>query len=316
MPNTIDYASIFNQQLANKFAVSLRTANMESNMLGITWDGGKYVNIPSIVTQGLGTVSGCAVPDGDYVFDFEPHEMQWYRGRSFSIPRYAVNETNFALNVGNLLNSFVEQQVIPEVDKLRIGHVADKAITYTPDSGTTYPFVTYEGASESATPLKDLLDDIGLIKDRIGEDKRIICYISTKKKTAIMTDSAISKYLAVRDEERNGANVRIEMINDVPLIGVPSDYMHSKWTINDGSTSGQTAGGVVADDTNGKVLNWVLMAEGTAIAVGYPRVSKIISPDENQNGDCWKLMFTTYHGCFVPGQRIPGIQANVKGASS
>lgn len=314
MPNSIDYAGIFNQALANKFAVSLRTADLENNTLGITWDGGKYVNIPSIVMQGLGTVQGCAVPDGDYAFDFEPHEMQWYRGRSFSIPRYAVNETNFALNVGSLLNSFVEQQVIPEVDMLRIGHVADKAIGYTPDSGTTHPCVTYEGASASSTPLDDLLKDIGRIKNRVGEGRRIWCYISTAKKTELMLSNELSRYLSVREEDRSGVNVRVEAINDIPLIGVPSDYMHSKWTLRDGTTSGQEAGGLAVDST-GKTLNWLLVTEGSAIAVGYPRVSKIITPDENQAGDCWRVMFTTYHGCFVPAQRILGLQANVQGTA-
>jgi hypothetical protein len=310
MATTIDFASIFNQELANKFAITLRTAPLEDNTLGIRWDGGKYINVPSITMQGLGTVQGCIAPDGEYAFDFEPFELQWYRGRTFSIPRYAVNETNFTLNVGNMLNSFVEQHVIPETDKLRIGTAADKAISHTGGD-----CVTYEGASASATPLADLIADIGLLQDRVGEDKRIYCFISTKKKTAIMKSSELSKYLSVRELERNGANVKVEALNDVPLIGVPSSYMHTKWKLNDGTTSGQEAGGVTPD-TGDRTLNWLLVTEGSAIAIGYPRIDKIITPDQNQDGNCWKMIFTDYHGLIVPKERVVGLHANVAGTES
>lgn len=306
MPNSIAYASVFNQVLDEAFAISSRTSFMENNGLGIVWQGGKEVKIPKLALQGLGTVVGCTVPNGDVTFGYETKQMQWDRGRTFKIGRYDVDETNFALNAGVLLGNFAKQHVIPEQDKLRISTVAKAAL----DAG----HVTYEGASASSTPLKDLLADIGTVQDKIGEDVQLYILISGTKKTALMSSSEITKYLSVRDYEVRSVSTKVDAINDQYLIQCPTSYMETIFTLRDGTTSGQEAGGVVAASGSKKV-NWVIVARDAVIAVGYPRVEKIITPDENQDGDCWKIMFRNYHGLFVLENKLDGLHVNVQGAA-
>ena len=66
MANTINYAQVFNSVLDEKFAILSRTNYMEQNSNGIIWQGGHTINVPKLTLQGLGTVSGCTIPDGDY----------------------------------------------------------------------------------------------------------------------------------------------------------------------------------------------------------------------------------------------------------
>lgn len=103
MPNQINYAQVFNRILDEKFYILPRTAWMENTNPGIVWEGGKEVKIPMLSADGLGDMSGYSAPNGDLTLDWETKQMQWYRGRNFSIGRYDVDDTNFALSVGNAL---------------------------------------------------------------------------------------------------------------------------------------------------------------------------------------------------------------------
>ena len=130
MANRIDYAAVFNRVLDEKFYILPRTMWMEDTTPGMIWEGGKYIKIPKLGMDGLGNMQGYKAPDGDLVLDYETKELQWYRGRNFNIGRYDVDETNFALTVGNALKVFLNSEVIPEVDCVRIGAAAQGAISY------------------------------------------------------------------------------------------------------------------------------------------------------------------------------------------
>ena len=301
MATTINYAEVFNSVLDEKFAILTRTGYMEQNSNGIIWQGGKKINVPKLALNGLGNVSGCSIPDGEYTFEYEEHALQWDRGRRFSIPRYAISETNFALTVGNIMGEFMRQHIVPEVDKLRLSTVATKAIS----AGN----VTYAGSS-LATPLSSLLADIASVQDKIGEDVQLYIAVAQTVKSQIMASSEITKYLSVRDFEIRSVNVQVDAINDQYLIGVPSAYMKSAFTLYDGTTGGQTGGGVVP--AGGALnVNWLITASNACVAVGYPRVEKVIDPDTNQQGDCWLVAFRIYHGIIVPDNKVDGIWVNV-----
>ena len=130
MANVINYAAVFNRILDEKFYILPRTMWMEDTNPGIEWEGGKEIKIPKLGMDGLGTMSGYKAPQGDLILAWETKTLQWYRGRNFSIGRYDVDETNFALTVGNALRVFLNEKVIPEVDCLRIATAAQGAVAY------------------------------------------------------------------------------------------------------------------------------------------------------------------------------------------
>ena len=304
MGNSINYASIFNRILDEKFYILPRTMWMEDTNAGIVWEGGKYVKIPKLGVDGLGTMNGYKAPQGDLVLDWETKELQWYRGRNFSIGRYDVDETNFALTVGNALRVFLNEKVIPEVDCLRIASVAQGAVGY----GTIVPQAT--ASITSANILGLLLDDIAKVQDKIGETEQLYIQISTGLKNLLEQSTAIQKYLNVRDFAIRSANVKLEALNDQYLIGTPSAYMHSVFGMNDGSTAGQTVGGVTFANL-GANINWLICARPAVDAIARPQINKVISPDENQDGEYWKVMFSLYHGNWIMENKGDGLLANM-----
>lgn len=304
MANTINYASIFNRILDEKFYILPRTMWMENTSAGIVWEGGKEVKIPKLGMDGLGNMNGYRAPQGDLALDWETKTLQWYRGRNFSIGRYDVDETNFALTVGNALRVFLNEKVVPEVDCLRIASVAQGAVGY----GTIVPQAT---ASITASNILGLiLDDIAKVQDKIGENEQLYIQISTGLKNLLEQSEKIQKYMNVRDFAIRSANVKLDALNDQYLIGTPSRYMHSVFGMNDGVTGGQTVGGVTFTNL-GANINWMICARPAVDAIARPQITKVIDPDTNQDGEYWKVMFSIYHGNWIMENKGDGLLVNL-----
>ena len=306
MANNINYAAVFNRLLDERFYIMPRTLWMENTNPGIVWQGGREIKVPFLTMDGLGDMNGYKAPDGDLMLGYETKQLQWYRGRNFSIGRYDVDETNMALTVGNALKVFLAEHVVPEVDRLRIAKLAQAALGY----GMTCVTAQASASITTANILGLILDDIAKIQDKIGEGEQLYIQISTKLKSLLEQSTQISKSLDVKDFAFKGANLKLETLNDQFLIGTPSSYMNSVVKVNDGKTSGQTVGGLVFTDLGPKV-NWIIAARPAADAVARPQITKVIDPDVNQEGEFWKIMFSIYHGMWTMDQKADGVLVNM-----
>ena len=309
MANSINYAAVFNRILDEKFYILPRTMWMENTNPGLVWEGGKEIKVPKLSMDGLGTMNGYKAPAGDLTIDWETKQLQYYRGRNFAIGRYDVDETNFALTVGNALKVFLNSQVIPEVDCLRIAAAAQGAVAYGQVVAQASSGIT------SANILGLLLDDIAKVQDKIGETEQLYIQISTGLKNLLEQSSQITKYLNVKDFSIRNAVVTLNAINDQYLIGTPSGYMHSIFGLNDGVTGGQTVGGVTFANL-GANINWIIAARPAVDAIARPQISKVIDPDANQEGEFWKVMFSIYHGCWAYENKGDGLLVSLDTASA
>lgn len=300
MANSINYAAVFNRILDEKFYILPRTMWMEDTNPGIVWQGGKEIKIPILDMDGLGNMQAYKAPDGDLALEYETKKLQWYRGRNFSIGRYDVDETNFALTVGNALKVFLNSKVIPEVDCLRISALAQGAAAFGTLKAQAQASIT------AANILSLLKNDIADVQDRIGETEQLYIQISTKLKNLLEQSSQITKYLNVKDFQVRSAVLKLDALDDQYLIGTPSSYMHAVFQANDGRTSGQTVGGVTFADL-GPSINWIIAARPAVDAIARPQITKVIDPDTNQEGEFWKIMFSIYHGNWILENKGDGL---------
>ena len=304
MANTINYAAVFNRILDEKFYIMPRTMWMEDTNPGIVWEGGKEVKIPKLGMDGLGNMNAYKAPNGDLALEWETKQLQWYRGRNFSIGRYDVDESNFSLTVGNALKVFLNEKVVPEVDCLRIAAAAQGAVAYGSITAQATNGIT------SANILGLLLADIATVQDKIGENEQLYIQISTGLKNLLEQSQQITRYLNVKDFAVREANLKLQAINDQYLIGTPSKYMHSVFGLNDGVTGGQTVGGVTFANL-GANINWLIAARSAVDAIARPQITKVIDPDTNQEGEFWKVMFSIYHGNWVMENKGDGLLVNL-----
>jgi hypothetical protein len=214
-----------------------------------------------------------------------------------------------ALTVGNALKVFLNEKVIPEVDSLRIAAAAQGAIAYG-------KVVAQASADITASNILDLLmADIGKVQDKIGEGEQLYIQISTSLKNLLERSTGITKYLNVRDFTVRSVNLKVEALNDQYIIGTPSAYMHSVFGLNDGTTAGQTVGGVTFANL-GANINWLIAARPAVDAIARPQISKVIDPDTNQDGEYWKIMFSLYHGLWTMENKGDGLLVNLDTASA
>ena len=309
MGNSINFAAVFNRILDEKFYILPRTMWMENTNPGLVWEGGKEIKVPKLSMDGLGTMNGYKAPNGDLTLDWETKQLQYYRGRNFAIGRYDVDETNFALTVGNALKVFLNSQVIPEVDCLRIAAAAQGAVAHGQVVAQASADIT------AANILGLLLADIAKVQDKIGETEQLYIQISTGLKSLLEQSSGITKYLNVKDFQIRNAVLTLNALNDQYLIGTPSGYMHSVFGLNDGVTGGQTVGGVTFTNL-GANINWIIAARPAVDAIARPQISKVIDPDVNQEGEFWKIMFSIYHGCWAYDNKGDGLLVNLDTASA
>ena len=306
MANTVNYAAVFNRILDEKFYIMPRTMWMENTTPGIEWTGGKEIKVPMMTMDGLGNMQGCKAPDGDLNLDWETKTLEYYRGRNFQICTYDPDMTNFALTVENALRVFLNEHVIPELDMIRIGRVVQAALGY---GGTRVKAQAASGINANNI-LGLLLDDIASVQDKIGEGEQLYIQISTGMKNLLQQSAQITRFLDVRNFNIRSVTTRIEAINDQYLIGTPSAYMGSVFKLNDGRTAGQTVGGVTFADL-GPGVNWIIASRRAVDAVARPRVTKVIPPEINQEGEFWKIMFAIYHGVWTYDMKKDGLLVNM-----
>ena len=304
--NTINYAAVFNRILDEKFYILPRTMWMENTTPGIQWTGGREIKVPMLTMDGLGDMENCKAPDGNMTLDWETKTLEYWRGRNFAICRYEIDMTNFALTVENALRVLLNEHVVPEIDKIRIGRLVQAANNY--GKGCIQAQETSGITAENILGL--ILNDIATVQDKIGETQQLYIQISTKMKNLLQQSSQITRYLNIRDFQIRSANLRLDALDDQYLIGTPSRYMGSVFQLNDGRSDGQTVGGVTFSDL-GPGVNWIVAARPVVDAVARPRVTKVIDPDVNQEGEFWKVMFSVYHGVWTYENKQDGLLVNM-----
>ena len=92
---------------------------------------------------------------------------------------------------------------------------------------------------------------------------------------------------------------------------VPQTRFYTAIELKDGTTTGETAGGF-AKATAGKDINFMVIHKPATIQYQKHVVSKIFSPDENQDADAWKFSYRAYGLTDAYENKVAGIYLHNK----
>lgn len=303
MPNVLEYAKIFQQELDKQVVAQATSGWMEANAGLVKYNGGNEVKIPVIEMDALGDYDRAnGFVEGSVNLTYETKIMTMDRGRTFMLDRMDVDETNFAATAANVMGEFQRTKVIPEIDAYRYSSIASQAIEKGVAVGGYTP-------SESDI-LKKLREDIYAIYDVAGEIPLVI--IMNMQVAAILENSTeLSKTLSVIDFTQGDIKTSVRAIDNNPIIKVPSLRMKTKYVFYDGKTAGQEAGGFVAD-AEAKNINWIITPRTAPIAVSKTDKIRIFEPDTNQKADAWKIDYRKYHDLWIKENQLVAIRVNIK----
>lgn len=304
MPNTIQYATIMQNELDKLAVQEAVTGWMDANAGQVKYSGGKEIKIPTLSMDGLGDygrAGNTGFANGDVNFAYQTKTMTQDRGRKFAFDANDVDETAFVLTASTVMGEFQRTKVIPEVDAYRLSRLSALAL----DANKRYSYVV-----SAATILQEIKAGIKKIRQN-GFNGELVCHITYDAITEL--ELAMSNKLTAIDFSKGGVNTKVPGVDSVPLIETPENRMWSAIQLFDGRTAGQTQGGY-AKASNGIQINFIIVPRTTPIGVTKQDNMRIFDPNTNQSANAWALDYRRYHELFVKDNQAASIYVNYKEA--
>ena len=305
MPNSLQYASVFQGEL-DKAAVELCTSGwMEPNSSLIRYTGGKTVKVPLMDMDGLADYNN-GFTDGDIDLTWQDLEFTMDRGRRFALDEHEVNDTNFIVTASQVMGEFQRTKVVPEIDAYRYSTIAAGAIAHKRASGGYTP--------TAADILTKLYYDIAAVQDVVGDDTPLVITMSPLVAATLDTSSEISKKLDVVDFRQGGVTLKVSALNgEHPIRRVGSGRLKSAYVFADGKTDGQKSGGFAPAD-GALDVNWIICPRTVPIAVSRTDKVRVFDPETNQSARAWALDYRKYHDLWITNNKWPQVWVNFRQA--
>ena len=303
--NSIQYATVFMEELDSQLVEKSTTGWMEGNAGQVQYNGGAEVKIPKMQMSGLGDYDrDGGFAKGAVTVTYETRKLTQDRGRTFQLDAMDVDETNFAATAGAVMREFQNTKVIPEIDAYRYSKIAELAKT----AGKTKE---YTAAVD--TIFENLMNDMTAIRDAVGDGCELVIAMSAKVAGMLDLAKGGTNVLESGVFQQGSAELKVKEIDGCPIIRVPSARFQTKYTFMDGVTENETDGGFAkAEDAKG--INWIIMVKSAPVAISKTDVTRIFDPMTNQNANAWKIDYRKYHDIWITDNGMDGILVNISKA--
>ena len=221
--------------------------------------------IPMISMDGLANYSrNDGYVSGDVTLTNETVKCNFDRGRMFTVDTLDNAETA-GIAYGRLASEFIRTKVVPELDAFRLA-------MYASLDGIS------KATAAALTTAANVISALREATNRMDEDE-----VPAEQRYLFITPSLIA---LVEDLDTNKSRMVLERFAGV--VRVPQTRMYTKIVQKDGKTEGQTDGGYAKDST-GKSINFMVIHKPAVIQYQKHIAPKVITPDQNQDGDAWKF---------------------------
>ena len=219
--------------------------------------------IPKMSMQGLADYNKqTGYVSGDVTLEYETKKCTYDRGRMFTVDAMD-NIESAGIAFGRLSGEFLRTKVVPELDAWRLA-------SYAQISGITTVSAALANGKEALAALRAAR---GKIEN--AEANLATCYLFINPTVCGM----------IEDLDTNASRKAIEGF--AGIIKVPEGRFHNKVTLAASGAGGFTkASGALS-------MNFLIIDKQAAIQYQKHTVSKIISPDANQDADAWKFGYRT-----------------------
>lgn len=284
MANTIELRKQYSTLLDEIYKLSSLTSVLDGpNDLVREGANANEILIPKMSMQGLANYNKqTGYVAGDVTLDYETKKCTYDRGRMFTVDAMD-NIESAGIAFGRLSGEFLRTKVVPELDAWRFA-------SYAQISG-----VATVGANlaDGKAALAALRAARGKIEN--AEANLATCYLFINP----------TIYGMIEDLDTTASKKAIEGF--AGIIKVPQGRFYSKVDL---TASG--AGGY-AKNSAGKGLNFLIVDKQAAIQFQKHTVSKIITPEANQDADAWKFGYRTVGIAECKDNKKDGIYVHTVG---
>ena len=292
MANSITLSKIYTNLLDEVYKNSALTAVLESDAsLARAGANANEIVIPKLSMSGLADYKrNSGYVNGDVTLNWETVQFNYERGRMFQVDDMDNEETqNIAF--GRLAGEFIRTKVVPELDAFRFA---------------TYAAVT--GAGTATGTLSTGADVISALRTAISSMDE--AEVPMEDRHLFITPTLLGLV-----EDLDTSKSKEVLSRFATITKVPQTRFYSAIKLNDGTSSGEEAGGYVK--ASGAVdLNFEIIHKPAVLQFTKHAVPKIISPEQNQDADAWKYGYRNYGLCDTYENKAAGIYVHKKASSS
>lgn len=284
MENTIALRKSYSTLLDEVYKLASLTGVLDGpNELVREGANANEILIPKMTMSGLADYNKqTGYVAGDVTLEYETKKCDYDRGRMFTVD--AIDNIESAgIAFGRLSGEFLRTQVVPELDAWRIAKYAQNA------------------GNKVAANIADAKAGIAAI--RVG--KTAIQNAEAKPETCYLFISMSLKG-SIEDLDTTASKKVLE--GWAAVIPVPDSRFYDKVTLTASGAGGYTT-------TGGKALNFLIVDKNAVIQNQKHTVSKIITPDQNQDADAWKFGYRTVGIAEAKDNKKSAIYAHTVAAS-
>lgn len=283
MPNTINYATTFSNQLTELYGQESVSDVLYHSNPGINIVGAKTLKIPTLSVSGYKdhTRASLGFNTGNYSNDYETKTLDHDRDIEFVIDPMDFDETDTVVSLANVQSRFDKTQAIPERDCYTFSKVYTEAVRVGSSVKTT--------ALTTANILADFDANLEALEDKGVPLDRLVLFCRAGYKTLLKNAEGIQRTLDVKNG--GGIDRRVHSLDDIgTIITVPSARFKTAYNFTDGCVPA----------TGAKQIDYILIdPEAQVSRDKYSYIHLFAPGSDSRTSDNYLYQNRKYNGTFA-----------------
>ena len=288
------YAEQFTQFLAQKYEKELCSDALMHSNPQITFLNAQTIKLPRLTLSGYKDHTRTAgFNAGTISNDWEPKKLAHDREIEFFVDPMDIDETNLALSVANIQNTFENEQAIPEKDCYNFSKLHTELTNFHGRIDST-TVLTAQNILSIFDEEMSKMDDAG-----VPVDGRIL-YVTPTVNKLLKAADGIQRMITVNSS--NAVNRNVHSLDDVTIKMVQSGRMKTKYNFTDGC--------VAAADAD--QINFILVHPSCVVARDkYAYISLFTPGTDSRTADGYLYQNRNYWDLFLIERKVAGCAMHV-----
>lgn len=283
MPNTINYADTFSNQLRELYGQeSISDALYHSNT-DIQLTGGKTIKIPTLSVSGYKdyTRGSLGFSQGSYENDYETKTLDHDRSIEFVVDPMDFDESDTVVSLANIQNRFDRTQAIPELDCYTFSKLYSEAERVGAQIKTT--------ALTTANILLDFDENLEKLEDIGVPLDRLVLFCTPQYKKLLKNAEGIQRTLDIK--QGGGIDRRVHSIDDIGnIVTVPSARFKTSYDFTEGCKAAE----------NAKAIDYIFVDPQAQVSrVKYSYIHLFAPGTDSRTADNYLYQNRRYNGTFA-----------------
>ena len=288
------YAEQFTQFLAQKYEKELCSDALLHSNPQITFLNAQTIKLPRLTLSGYKDHTRTAgFNAGTISNDWERKKLAHDRDIEFFVDPMDIDETNLALSVANIQNTFENEQAIPEKDCYNFSKLHTELTNFHGSIDST-TVLTAQNILAVFDEEMSKMDDAG-----VPVDGRIL-YVTPTVNKLLKAADGIQRMITVNSS--NTVNRIVHSLDDVTIKMVQSGRMKTKYNFTDGC--------VAAADAD--QINFILVHPSCVVARDkYAYISLFTPGTDSRTADGYLYQNRNYWDLFLIERKVAGCAMHV-----